>query len=135
MEKADRLTGRTIQAVIGQSLRGLRPQYEDVQDGAYGDTVWDTSKWSHAVWGYVDQWGQRDAPSTTSGGSPIANNQHKTLIKDVCKDYTTQRYNITEIQLCRVSWIETLFIRNYKQTTVVTQHVCLIVTWLKCMTY
>ncbi len=102
MEKADRLTGRTIQAVIGQSVRGPRPQHEGVQDWGYGDA----SKWSHAVgdmctsggnikwcsFNYIWSLADSQKPTISSGST-------ETLFIEVYSNTKTQGSNITEIPL------------------------------------
>lgn len=49
MEKAARLTGRTIQAVIGQSVWSLWPEHEGVVAQGWSDERRDVDRWSHAV--------------------------------------------------------------------------------------
>lgn len=55
MEKADRLTGRTIQAVMRQSVSSPCPKHEGLPDQGYSDGRRDAVRWSHAAQGIWEE--------------------------------------------------------------------------------
>lgn len=55
MENADRLTGRTIQAVMRQSVSYPCPKHEGLSDQGYGDGRRDAVRWSHAGLGIWEE--------------------------------------------------------------------------------